>query len=119
MRVLGGATPAVVVERSLYCPPVPIARPDRASVTRRVETTPEGMNQLRGNRSQRPQQIDAELTIAADGSVTNVQIRKGSGLADLDAEIVVQMRQRQYRPATLDGVPIPSWERSNGTRLRM
>ncbi len=119
LRVIGGSTPTVALERSLYCPPDPIARPERASVTRRVETTREGMNQLRGNQSRRPQQIDAELTIAADGSVTNVQMRKGSGLADLDAEIVVQMRQRQYRPATLDGVPIPSWERSNGMRLRM
>lgn len=119
LRVRGGATPTVQLERSLYCPPVMAERIERASVTRRVVVASPGSIPPRSSTASRPRTIDAELAISADGAVTEVKMRRGTGVPELDDEVLVLMRQRTYRPALLDGIPIPSWERSNGTHMKM
>lgn len=119
LRVRGGERPSVQLERSLYCPPVAVERIERGYVTKRVVVGSSGALPPRSAQASRPQTVDAEVKISADGTVTEVNMRRGSGITELDDELLSHMRQRIYRPALLDGVPIPSWERSNVTRMRM
>jgi TonB family protein len=63
--------------------------------------------------------LDVDVFIDATGTVTNVQLRKGSGVPELDAELLTLFRQRQYLPATVDGVAVPSVDRSNGGPIVM
>lgn len=51
--------------------------------------------------------VVVEITIDADGYVTSAKLLKGLGDA-IDEKILATVRNWHYRPATRDGVPIPS-----------
>lgn len=46
-----------------------------------------------------------QLTIEADGRVSETAIVQSTGFADLDAAVVIKARSWRYLPATKDGVP--------------
>ena len=51
-------------------------------------------------------QLMVELTIGTDGSVSNVQLVKSSGFADLDIDGMAAVGTWRYEPATRDGTPV-------------
>lgn len=51
-------------------------------------------------------EVKLQLTIGADGSVSNVEIVTSSGYADLDASAVSAAQRWHYTPATKAGAPI-------------
>jgi TonB family protein len=116
LRLGGGANATLRVERAEFCPPVNLASVERASVMRSV-VSPGGVMPSTSSRSR--VRIDVDVHIDATGTVTNVQLRKGSGVPELDAEMLTLMRQRQYLPATVDGVAVPSVDRSIGGPVAM
>ncbi len=103
VRVVGGATPALTLERSLYCPPVPRsvqARPRRLVATMRV-----------GDRSRSLGTtvrfiLDAEISEAGD--VEGVSLVRPTGVREIDDEILRLVRIRPFLSALLDGTPVPS-----------
>jgi TonB family protein len=63
--------------------------------------------------------VEAQWTIDESGLVTSVQLLNSSGMRELDDEMVADLRRRVYRPALLDGVPIATWERTGGRKMRL
>ena len=114
VRVRAGPGRAGKVERSVYCPPVPAPNGDPGVPTAmRVEVmsderVPSGTIR-----------VDVQVFIDETGTVTDVRMTSHTGLRDLDQAIVTDQRRRVFLPATIDGTPVPSWVRTNGTSMRM
>jgi TonB family protein len=121
VRLTGGAPKSAIVEQSVFCPPE--AAPATAGRgEQRVLVTvvsPGGRVPTGAGMSGRGSRMDAEVTIDATGVVNDVRILTGSGFREVDDEFVRELRQRVYFPAMLDGVAIPGWVRTNGTRMRL
>jgi protein TonB len=49
---------------------------------------------------------EMDLTVTAQGTVTDVAVSKSSGSSDLDEIAVACVRTWTYKPATKDGVPV-------------
>jgi len=114
VRVRAGPARAGTVERSIFCPPVPAtAAMSSAPRTIRVEVLA-GERPLAGK--VRP---DVQVFIDETGHVSDVRLHTSTGLRELDESIVVEGRRSVFLPATIDGVPVPSWTRSNGSRMRL
>lgn len=103
VRVVGGAAPALKVERSRYCPPLPAsiqARPRQIVAVIRV-----------GDR-ERPVgttvRVIADAEISETGQVWEIALLRPSGVREVDEEIVHHVRIRPFLPALLDGTPVPS-----------
>jgi TonB family protein len=47
-----------------------------------------------------------DVTVAADGSVTNVEVLQSSGSADIDAAYIKDLTGWHFTPATVDGHPV-------------
>jgi hypothetical protein len=116
VQLRGGSHGTATVARSLYCPPEPApggpVGPQTITIT--------GLTH--GDRLPAPGHrvhIDAELTIDENGHVTDVRMNTGSGIQDLDDAIIRDERQRLYLPAMIDGVPLASWVRTTGSRMRL
>jgi hypothetical protein len=109
VRVVGGAAPAVTLERALFCEPRPAsiqARPRRIYVTMRV-----------GDRLQAPGGIVrfiADAEVSETGQVGEIALLRPSGVREIDDEIVRFVRIRPFLPALLDGTPVPSRIRVRG-----
>jgi hypothetical protein len=114
VRVLGGDAPRLLVERSMYCPPMPAgvqARPDRVV----VETGP-GDKQLSAGTIVR---IIAEAKISEAGEVGQIVVLRSSGVRELDDHILRDLRIRRFLPALVDGFPVPSWYRTDGLTMKL
>ncbi len=112
VRLRAGRGRAGTIERSVYCPPrhVPTAL---SPEPRRFEVMP----------GERPRSgrinVDLQVFIDESGTVSDVRLISGSGLREFDELIVTEERRAIYLPATIDGVPVPSWTRSNGSTMRL
>ena len=114
LRIATGAK-LITVERSVYCPP---ERADEGVSTIRVETSVvSGSDPL--PRVAQKIRLEAEVTLSESGSVTGVQLLHRSGNAQLDESFLTLLQQSRYLPAMIDGLPIPSWIRTTGARLRL
>lgn len=109
VRVVGGTTPALTLERSQYCPPLPAfiqARPHQLVAEIRV-----------GDRD-RPvgwtARIIADAEISETGQVWEIAMLRPSGIREIDEEILHNVRIRRFLPALLDGIPVPSRLRVQG-----
>lgn len=112
VRVVAGATPALTLERAVYCP---------------AEPTPESYIPLRGlfeirtgdQMPSRNRRLSLVLEIAVDetGYPTTVRMIRGTGMREFDAELVRQWERRRFLPALLDGTPIPSVFRTDGRAI--
>lgn len=58
------------------------------------------------------------IMLDAEGRPTNVELRRRSGIREVDEEIVRHLQTTRYLPALIDGQPIASWYRTDGTRTR-
>lgn len=109
VRVVGGAAPALTLERSLYCPPLPAsiqARPRRFVVTMR-----EGDRVRTLGTTVR---FIADAEISETGQVWDIVLLRPSGVREIDDEIRYYVRIRPFRPALLDDTPVPSRLRVRG-----
>jgi len=115
VHVVGGATPSLSLERSIYCPPSPESRspfPTRISVQMKPgdRRPPPGTQRV---------QIRVEALIDEGGIPSNVRITQSSGMSDLDDEILKQWESRRFHPALIDGEPIRAMWRTDGQSPRM
>jgi hypothetical protein len=94
--------PGVRLEPATYCPPEP--GPDGNAVARvAVTTTGPAPAILRSPR--------LRLLVREDGAVETVDLEAGSGLAELDREVVERARHQELKPALVDGIPVAVWLR--------
>jgi len=113
LQVTGGDAPAITIARSTYCPPMP--EPTTRQVQRfSVMAQPGDRVPPSGN-----VRVTTHIEISETGAVTEVRLMERSGLRELDDQIVAEWQQRRFYPATIDGVPIPSWYRGNGNTLKL
>jgi TonB family protein len=112
VRLRAGPARAGNIERSVYCPPKPVPTAVGPQ-SRRFEILP----------GERPRtgriNVDVQVFIDKTGTVSDVRLISGSGLREFDESIVAEERRAIYLPATIDGVPVPSWTRSNGSTMRL
>jgi len=117
VRVVGGDTPALTLERSIYCPPEPGPGLHTEGIPVRV--------MVEGRPGDRPPpasgrvRIDFEVLVAADGTTLRVRMLQSSGLSDLDEQMTREWQQRQFQPALLDGAPIQAFYRTDGLTPRL
>lgn len=111
VRVSEGNSPALTLERSIYCPPVL-----SDSLTRRrigVQVEPNERRLLR------PQvEVNYEALISEEGVVVDVRVVESSGIRDLDEQLRLEWRRSRFQPAMLDGKPIQAVYRPDGKSPR-
>jgi len=125
VRLAGGDAPALTIERSKYCPPVPHSGGARGEITGSVASVNvEGMpNPMPIESGSRIAQVSGNFThlevlVAIDGKVLMSRLLRPSGNAQLDAEAVNSMKREKFEPARLDGQPIQGVYRSGGESPR-
>ncbi|HEV8510016.1 MAG TPA: TonB family protein [Gemmatimonadales bacterium] len=114
VRVVGGETPRLMVERSMYCPPMPTgvqARSERVLVQTRPGDPALGTGTI--------VRMIAEAQISEAGEVWSVRILRSSGERALDDEFLRTLRIRRFSPALVDGFPVPSWYRTDGLAMKL
>jgi len=104
---------ALTLERSVYCPPVLVTRPELRELLL-VQSRPG--DRVMPNLSFR---INADVIIAPTGLVSDVRLSQSSGFRDLDDQLVQTLRMRRYLPALVDGFPITSWWRTDGRTMQL
>lgn len=117
VRVVGGDTPALTLERSIYCPPVPTpgAHADGIPVRVMVQRLPGDRPPPASGRIR----IDFEVLVTAEGMPLRVRMLQSSGLGDLDEQMIREWQARQFEPALLDGAPIQALYRTDGLTPRL
>jgi len=126
IRIAGGDTPALTLERSKYCPPV--SRSGDMPYTATARATITGSVAVAGSTPPLPQpgpsitiqgtMIPVEALIAVDGRVIIARVTRPSGNSETDARIIRDMTRRKFEPAKLDGQPIQAVYRSGGESPR-
>lgn len=123
LRVRGGDTPTLGVERSRYCPPA--ARLDEE--TRRVAVSTTLLTYSTERRPTTPQssfggktmRVVVESAIDSTGAVLDVMMLRATNNAETDEMLLRDLRARHFLPALIDDVPIASWLRTDGTKMQM
>ena len=95
---------ATSVERSEFCPPVPLGSPG-PQLGRAI--APMTLDQIEELRRAGPFRI--RLLVDRTGVVTQANLVQSSGSSFQDRFALDRARQRRFRPALLDGVPVPAW----------
>jgi TonB family protein len=109
VHVIGGASPSLAVERSIYCPPSPersgpLPRRILAEVRQGDHRPPPGLGRVH---------IRIEAEIDEVGNVIRVSVTQSTGISDLDNQIVQGWQQRRFKPALIDGQPIRALYRTD------
>ena len=115
VHVVGGASPSLAVERSIYCPPSPEQAgvfPKRILVEVRQgdHKPPPGIGRVH---------IRLEAEIDETGNVLSVSVTQSTGMTDLDNQIVQDWQQRRFKPALIDGRPIRALYRTERASPRL
>lgn len=115
VHVVGGASPWLALDRSIYCPPSPEQRvafpqPIRIEVRQGDHRPPPGVGRIR---------IRLESLIDEAGNVISVRLMQSSGILDLDNQIIQDWQMRHFKPALIDGQPIRALYRTDGQSPRM
>jgi TonB family protein len=115
VHVVGGASPALAVERSIYCPPSPEQSgvfPKRilAEVRQGDHKPPPGLGRVHIR-------LDAEID--ETGNVLSVSVTHSTGITDLDNQIVQDWQKRRFKPALIDGRPIRALYRTDRESPRL
>jgi hypothetical protein len=125
VRLAGGDTPALRIERSKYCPPVsregdvPFATRVGMTVPVVVGSNPRPIEPLGSGVTADPGSVVlVEALIAVDGHMVVGRVVQSTGNADRDASMVHDMRRLKFEPAKLDGQPIQGVFRSRGESPR-
>jgi Gram-negative bacterial TonB protein C-terminal len=112
VHIVGGAAPAVTIERSSYCPPLPPPDGGPTAHTRAVmmaTTPPAGTRRV---------VVKFEALISELGQVLSVRITQSSRMRDIDDAIVRDVMLATFKPALLDGLPVQALYRSDGESPR-
>jgi hypothetical protein len=109
IRVRGGTTPGLTLERSVYCAPVLSQEPIGRTFVR-VERRA-GDRRLSLNR---PTRVPVDVLVVETGEVEVVRLEQPTGIRDLDDEITRSWQVRRFLPALIDGRPISAWYRTDG-----
>jgi protein TonB len=56
-------------------------------------------------------EVRLDIHVGADGEVIDVRLRASSGSTTLDHTAIDTVRRWRFRPATVDGQPVPAWYR--------
>jgi len=115
VRIVAGASPALMLERSIYCPPVPLPGPHPEGIPVRVLVEPRPGDRLPPAGRTR---IDFEALVGEDGMPLRVRMLQSSGMSDFDEQVTREWEQRQFQPALLDGAPIQALYRTDGLAPR-
>jgi hypothetical protein len=125
VRIAGGDTPTLTLERSHYCPPRPLSGDGR--IDGRI-ASPTGAAQGPGSRTLgrmgpdatlgRARDVEYEALVTVDGHVIGARILRPSGNADVDADMALRVQQLRFRPALLDDDPVAALFRSGGQSPR-
>lgn len=119
LRVRPGPPLSLALERSVYCPPaLDTASRQGASPDAAFGLRPDLPPAWSGRASQRTR-LEAKVTLSETGAVVRIDLTRRSGIKRLDDWFVSGVQATTYLPALLDGLPIPSWYRTNGTWLRL
>jgi hypothetical protein len=114
VRVTGGASPTLTIERSTYCPPVPEPRADGGYPSAVLVQIQPGDRVPTGRA-----RVALELLVAETGQVLRSKLIESSGMTDFDEQITREFETRRFRPALLDGLPIPGVYRTDGQSPRL
>jgi len=115
VHVVGGASPSLTIERSIFCPPRPL---NASSSFTGIEFRLFAGDTLPGSES-RNVRVRFEALISEDGVPLNVRLLQSSGREDLDNEIRRQLAGVLFHPALLDSIPIQALYRTDGHSPRM
>ncbi len=104
LRIRRASGVQLTLERAMLCPPIALVGPgSRTPVTGAVSVRVTGPN---GPLVTQPRDIQVRFRVDANGQISDVNIGRGSGLAELDRQIRDVYEQRRYSPAMLDGKPV-------------
>jgi hypothetical protein len=116
VRVVGGASPALTVERSIYCPPNPLPGPNPSAipVSVRIQARP-------GDHPPPSGRIEFDLAVLVDanGGPAGVRVLQSSGMSQFDEHLTREWQQRRFEPALLDGTPLQALYRTDGHSPRL
>jgi hypothetical protein len=113
VRIVAGALPALTLERSVYCPPVPESTGPIGTIE--TEVVPAGTPPP----TKRTIVVKVEALVSEDGRPIVVRLMQPSGLQTLDDEIVRDWQHRPFQPALLDGYPVQAVYRTDGQSPRL
>jgi hypothetical protein len=115
VHVVEGKTPALTVERSIYCPPEPDSTPfiiipnlstfDLQKADR-VPSENLGVNTI-------------EALISTEGQALVVRLSGSTGVKALDDQLVHELRLRRFKPALLDNQPMQAVYRTGRKSPRL
>lgn len=109
MRVQGGATPALTVERSIYCPPVfdstPVfIAPNIAKIDLQNAGIRSGVLRLDGY----------DVLVSDEGKALAVHLIGTTGVKALDDQFTRELKELRFHPALLDDQPVQAVFRVGG-----
>ncbi|HLZ46360.1 MAG TPA: hypothetical protein VKQ05_11845 [Gemmatimonadales bacterium] len=129
LRVTGGTTPSLTLERSQYCAPRPLSgeggmqsggsgqsiggspQPSGGREHTLLRTGPDAtMGKARST--------EFEALVGLDGRVIVARLLRPTGNADVDADAARQLQQQRFKPALLDDEPVAALYRSGGQSPR-
>jgi len=107
LRLIGGDAPLVRTERSVFCP---AARRLEPGGRERKGVVVSGVDP----RSMRPPRTPViEVVIGSDGIVRRADLLQSSDYPEIDRQVIADAGGWLFRPALIDGVPVPTWFRTN------
>jgi Gram-negative bacterial TonB protein C-terminal len=118
LRIVEDSSPALTLERSVYCPPVPGPDPQLDVVMSTVVGVPAGTPPPRSPPAGKAV-IKLEALISESGRVSVVRLTQPSGVAEIDDAVLKSWRVRQFEPALIDGRPMQAVYRTNGESPRL
>jgi len=114
MRLMGGSSPALTIERSTYCPPQPTeGSVYPAEVVRYRDGTDRPVRMLGVG------ETTVELVVDETGAVVHERLLESSGVGDLDQAITRGWQRKRFLPGLVDGVPTRTiyWTDGKAPRL--
>jgi len=125
VRVIGGSTPALTVQRATYCPPAVKGadQPFRAGVGELRYQSRDGIQRpgLPPGTHVPPRTLHAvfEVVVTDTGAVRNVKMIRGSGVAEYDRKYGQYLAQLKFEPAVIDGLPVEAVYRTDKKSPRL
>jgi hypothetical protein len=114
IHVAGGATPALTLERSHYCPPRPLSGDGRIHAAT-VQTGGRTLFRTGPDASLgRGRDVLYEALVATDGHVLFARILNPSNTSEADADVQQTIQRQRFRPALLDDEPVVALFRPGG-----
>lgn len=109
LRMTAGPVPTFEIDRSRFCPPVPLPGPPTSAgvVTERPITSAQEL--MDAQEAEQAGPFALRLLVDATGSVAEVEWIRRSGNVTRDRMAFTDASRRRFEPATVDGVPVPAW----------